>query len=189
MLLYRPHLEFASSVHSYLTKSMCQAILYTTVKFFLTHPACHTIKARDQKRGRWAMNMEMNTKYLTLALEVRKITDALIQLVEEDQGLPELKLSLDPFLKSLTDQPSVSVKALREMGPFGQYESLRIINEIFQGNKKKELVGKLEAVLNGPAQSREESALTAIRFLDSLERSALYQYENPRPEDRLAFAK
>jgi hypothetical protein len=133
--------------------------------------------------------MEMNTKYLTLALEVRKITDALIQLVEEDKGLPELKSSLDPFMKSLTDQPSVSVKALREMGPFGQYESLRIINEILHGSRKKELIGKLEAVLNGSVESRDECGLAAIRLLDSIERSALYQYENPRPEDRLAFAK
>jgi len=133
--------------------------------------------------------MEPNTKYLTLALDVRTITDSLIDFVEEERELPESGELLLWFLNSLTERTGVSVKALKDMGRFGNYESLRTINELFDTEKKKALSSKLQAVTNRSVEARQASALEAIQILDSLERTALYHYEHPSSESRLAFAQ
>lgn len=133
--------------------------------------------------------MEPNTKYLTLALDVRTITDSLIDFVEEKRELPESGELLLSFLNSLTERTGVSVKALKDMGRFGNYESLRTINELFDTEKKKALFSKLQAVTNRSVEARQTSALEAIEILDSLERTALYHYEHPGSESRLAFAQ
>lgn len=133
--------------------------------------------------------MEGNTKYLTLALDVRAITDSLIEFVEDAKDLPEPSDLLRSFLVSLTERAGVSVKTLSDMGRFGNYESLRTINELFNAEKKKELMTKLQAVWDPSSEFREASALDAIAILDALEGTALYHYEHPGPESRVAFAQ
>jgi hypothetical protein len=136
------------------------------------------------------MVMEPNTKYLTLALDVRAITDSLIDFVEDAKELPESNELLRSFLSSLTERTGVSVKTLSEMGRFGNYESLRTINEIFDSaDKKKELMSRLRAVSDPSDQARQTAALEAIEILDALEGTALYYYEHPGSESRLAFAQ
>lgn len=132
--------------------------------------------------------MDANAKYLTLALDVRAITDSLIDFVEESKELPKADELLDSFLNSLTELPGVSVKTLSDMGRFGNYESLKTINELFDAGKKKELTAKLHAVSDPSAKSRRSSALQAITILDALERTALYYYEHPGPVSKLALA-
>ena len=133
--------------------------------------------------------MEANTKYLTLALDVRAITDSLIDFVEDAKELPESNDLFRSFLSSLTERTGVSVKTLSDMGRFGNYESLRTINELFDSDKKKELMTELQAVRNRLDQARQASALKAIEILDALEGTALYYYEHPGSESRLAFAQ
>jgi len=133
--------------------------------------------------------MEANTRYLTLALDVRAITDSLIEFVEDAKELPASDDLLRSFLNSLTVRTGASVKTLSDMGRFGNYESLKTINELFDADRKKELMNKLQAVSNPSSESRESSALEAITILDALEGTALYHYEHPSPEGRLAFAQ
>ncbi len=135
------------------------------------------------------MVMEANTKYLTLALDVRAITDSLIEFVDEGKELPEPDDLLRSFISSLTERTAVSVKALSAMGRFGNYESLKTINDLFDADKRKDLMSTLEAARGPLTESRQTSALEAIKFLDTLERTALYRYEHPGPESKLAFAR
>jgi hypothetical protein len=132
--------------------------------------------------------MDANTKYLTLALDVRAITDSLIDFVEEGKELQKPNKLLRSFMNSLTEQPGVSVKNLSDMGSFGSYESLKTINELFDSTKRKVLTEKLRAVSNPSSRSRQNSALEAITILDTLERTALYHYEHTGPESKLAIA-
>ena len=133
--------------------------------------------------------MEANTRYLTLALDIRSITDSLIEFVEESKELPESNELLGTFLKSLNERTGASVRALSDMGRFGEYESLRTINEIFDSRMKKDLMNKLHEVQDQESETRKDAALEAIELLDSLERAALYRYEHPGPRGRLAFAQ
>src|ERR1035441_3856442 len=103
--------------------------------------------------------MEANTRYLTLALDVRVITDSLIDFVEEDKELPEPAKLLQAFMNSLTERTGVSVKALSDMGGFGSYEGVRTINELFDADKKKDLVSKLRAVSDRSVKARQAYAL------------------------------
>ncbi len=132
--------------------------------------------------------MEMNTRYLTLAQDVRAITDSLIEFVEDGKELQKSNDLLQSFLRSLTEQAGVSVKSLSDMGSFGSYESLKTINELFDSSQRKELTRKLRMVSKPSSKSRRSSALEAIEILDSLESTALFQYEHPGPEGKLAFA-
>lgn len=133
--------------------------------------------------------MEANVKYLTLALDVRKITDALIDFVEEGKELGDDEDFLRSFLNTLEERGEASVKALREMGQFGSYESLKTIQDVFGAEKRRDLLNKLRAVRDQSNGDRQKSALEAIGLLDSLERTALFRFEHAGTEGRLAFAE
>lgn len=122
--------------------------------------------------------MQSNSEYLTLALDVRRLTDSLIQLVERGTKSKELDSSILQVVASLMGVgEKVSVKGLRERGAFGRYASSRAMNEVVVGQNRGELIARLRAVIEPQTtEQRTESALQAIAFFDALERRALYHY-------------
>ena len=70
--------------------------------------------------------MATNSRYLTLALDIRKLSDSLIKLAEEgDAESPVVRTSIQNLLVSLLNAgEKTSVKALRERGAFGRYENV-----------------------------------------------------------------
>ena len=122
--------------------------------------------------------MQSSSEYLTLALDVRKLTDSLILLVEDGTLSEQLGTSIKEVVTSLEGAGNkVSVKGLRERGTFGRYAGARAIGEVVMGPNRTELIEKLLSVIRSQAQSqRTESALVAIEFFDALERRALYHY-------------
>jgi hypothetical protein len=134
--------------------------------------------------------MQSNSEYLTLALYVRKLTDSLIRLVENGTPGEELNGSIQEVVASLEGAGTkISVKALRERGPFGRYASTRAIDEVV-GPRRQDLITKLNSVMNpqSPAQ-QTESALDAIRFFDVLERRALYHYNRAQAQKNLILSR
>jgi len=119
---------------------------------------------------------------LALALDIRKLSDALIGLAEDDDVVsPHVHDAINKVLSSLegTGQQT-SVKALRDRGSFGRYENVVTVKEAITAAQRNELIQKLRAILTAQApELRRESALEAISFFDSLERRALYRYNHP----------
>ena len=134
--------------------------------------------------------MATNSRYLTLALDIRKLSDSLIKLAEEgDAESPVVRTSIQNLLVSLLNAgEKTSVKALRERGTFGRYENVVTVNEVVKPPKRAELIVKLKAVLD-PASKDElkESALQAVEFFDTLEQRALYHYRHPKLTARVSI--
>jgi len=129
--------------------------------------------------------MQASSEYLTLALDVRKVTDSLIRLVEDGTLSPQLNASIQQVLTSLQGNNLTSVRSLRERGPFGRYVSVRAIKEVFSEDERKRFVGTLQMVVRPQApKERTENALAAIPFFDALERRALYHHGRAQASKR-----
>jgi hypothetical protein len=134
--------------------------------------------------------MQANSEYLTLALDVRKVTDSLVHLVEEGNPSPELNASIQQVMTSLQGPRQISAKSLRARGPFGRYAGVKAISEVFTQQDRTQLIGKLHMVIQPqPSAQRTESALAAIEFFDKLERRALYHYNRARTTRRSVSAR
>jgi hypothetical protein len=137
------------------------------------------------------MGTESRGRYLIFALRIRKLTDALIALVEEGRIAPDLDERLKEVLASLENagQPT-SVQSLRQRGSFGHYENVVTIDEVVKAQDKAALIQKLQTVIrSNTEEDRQNSALEAIGFFDALESRALYHYTHPSPTQRLVASK
>jgi hypothetical protein len=135
--------------------------------------------------------MRSNSTYLTLALDVRKLTDSLISLVEGRGESDQLYAPLREVLASLESTgQKTSVKSLKERGAFGRHENVVTINRVLRGEDRSNFIKTLRAVISptSPEQKRQ-GALEAIPFFDALERRALYYYGHPKPFKRVASSK
>jgi hypothetical protein len=130
--------------------------------------------------------MRTSSRYLSFALDVRKLTDSLIALVEDGKPVQQLESSIREMVASLdTTGGKTSVRNLKERGSFARYEDVVVMNEVFQAPAKAELMSQLEEVLTTQSPSqREASALRAIESFDALERRALYHYNHPSSSAR-----
>lgn len=120
--------------------------------------------------------MRSGPKYLALALDVRKLTDSLIRLVEDGVDSKDLYSSIREVVASIEGAgKKTPVKALRQRGKFGHYPSVRAMNEVVTPGKRQEVLDRLMGVIDSRNRKRQrESALKAISFFDDLERRALY---------------
>jgi len=129
--------------------------------------------------------MQASSEYLALALDVRKVTDSLIRVVEGETVSPELSTRLEEVMNSLQGTGQTSVKSLRARGPFGRYEGVKAISEEFDEKDRRQLTVRLNTVIEPqPSANRTESALEAIEFFDRLERRALYRHSRTRTAKR-----
>jgi hypothetical protein len=134
--------------------------------------------------------MQTSSEYLTLALDVRKVTDSLIELVEQGTPSDQLDTSIRQVMYSLQGTGQATVKSLRERGPFGRYVGVRAISEVFTEADRKTLVGKLRMVIQPPSiEQQKDSALAAIPFFDALERRALYHHNHAQAAQRCVPAR
>jgi hypothetical protein len=131
--------------------------------------------------------MQANSEYLTLALDVRKVTDSLIELVEQGTPSDQLDASIRQVMFSLQGTGQATVKSLRERGPFGRYVGVRTMNEVFSDEQREAFAGTLKRVIDPQSpEQRRESALAAIPFFDALERRALYDDNRAKTARRYA---
>jgi len=135
--------------------------------------------------------MAPNSRYLTVALDIRKISDSLIRLAEEGIKPPSLDDSIRQLVVSLQNVgEKTSVKALRERGAFGRYDSLRAVTEVIKPEQRNQLIGKLQAVMSSTSAAlQRENALDAIDYFDAIERRALYHYNHSKDERRPALSR
>lgn len=134
--------------------------------------------------------MQTNSEYLTLALDVRKLTDSLVHLVEGGTPGDDLNSYIRKVVISLEGSGKTSVKSLRERGPFGRYAGVRAISEVFGVEKRRELAVKLSMVIDPRSpEEQKESALAAIPYFDALERRALYHHNRAQAAKRFVSAR
>lgn len=136
--------------------------------------------------------MRSNSRYLTLALDIRKVTDSLIRFAEkgqESEDLPKILPQMLAFLDVSEDR--TSIQRLRESGSFGNYENIVTVNEVFvKTEDRNAVVRQIHGILNAAtAEERRKSATATIPFLDALERRALYRYSRPQINRRVTVTR
>lgn len=122
---------------------------------------------------------EIRSRYLALALDARKVIDALILFV--DQGRRE---GLDESLKAVIDslkatEPNDVFSPLRNRLAFSEYyEQVQALKP----EEMKQIVQRLQTVQSKQAdiQRQKEDAYEAIKLLSAIESRALHFY-TPQP--------
>jgi len=124
---------------------------------------------------------EVRSRYLALALDARKVIDALIVFVDEGKREEGLDLSLQGAIDSFKEEKEHIFSPLRSRLAFSEYyEQVRTVGEVIPD--KKVIVKKLETVKADQATMAEQQkeAFEAIKLLSALESRALYYYR-PQP--------
>jgi hypothetical protein len=122
---------------------------------------------------------EVRSRYLALALDARKVIDALILFVDEDQRADGLDQSLQEVIDSLQARREDIFSPLRNRLAFSEYyEQVRTVGE----SDREQIVGKLETVKANEAtvEKQKQDAFDAIKLLSAIESRALYYYR-PQP--------
>lgn len=127
---------------------------------------------------------EVRDRYLSLALDSRKIIDALVVFVEEGRRVPDLEPSLLDAVESLRrarGERSIFAPLRTELG-LEHYEQLRMVDQVSEAvDKQKNIIAKLSDLLNQntDVERQKTNAFDAINFFYALERQALHYYSEP----------
>jgi len=122
---------------------------------------------------------EVRSRYLALALDARKVIDALILFVDREQRTDDLDQSLQEVIDSLRVREEDIFSPLRNRLAFSEYyEQVRTVGE----SDRAAIAGKLETVKANQAtlEKQKQDAFDAIKLLSAIESRALYYYR-PQP--------
>src|SRR5258708_3181275 len=104
---------------------------------------------------------DVRSKYLTLALEARRVVDLLLPFVERGEKAPSLVPSLSGLMESLESSGSAETlrARLRTPGPRPVYEELLTNEELDSPEERTRLVLELRKVVQeqGNLESQKDS--------------------------------
>jgi len=127
---------------------------------------------------------EVRSRYLALALDARKIIDALILFVDKEEREQGFEDSLQGAIDSLraTEREQIFSPARNHLSFSEYYEQVRTVREALSQEEMGRIVQKLSAVKSNEAnlRQRKNDAYEAIKLLSAIESRALYYYR-PQP--------
>ena len=128
---------------------------------------------------------EIRSRYLALALDARKVIDALIVFVDENCRRQEgLEQSLEEVIASLeaTQRKDIFSPLRNRLGFSEYYEQVRTIDEALKPEEKGQIIQILSTVKSNQAdpEKQKQDAFKAIELLSAIESRALYYYR-PQP--------
>ena len=124
---------------------------------------------------------DVRSRYLALALDARKVIDALIIFVEDGAHGADFDSSLQGVIDSFREKDVFS--PLRNHLAFSEYyEQVRTVNEALKPDDRGLIVQKLSTVKSNDVDidRRKQDAYEAIKLLSAIESRALYYYR-PQP--------
>lgn len=124
---------------------------------------------------------EVRSRYLALALDARKVIDALIVFVDQEVREEGLDQSLQEVINSLQAKREDIFSPLRNRLAFSEYyEQVRTVGEAL--TDRAAIIEKLETVKARQAtvEKQKQDAFEAIKLLSAIESRALYYYR-PQP--------
>ncbi|MGO9403913.1 MAG: hypothetical protein ACLPVW_10645 [Terriglobales bacterium] len=127
---------------------------------------------------------EVRSRYLALALDARKVIDALILFVDQDRREEGLDGSLQEVIDSLKSTEKKDIfSPLRNRSAFSEYyEQVRTVHEALKPEERGQVVQRLLTIKSneGALDEQKEDAYQAIKLLSAIESRALYYYR-PQP--------
>ncbi len=123
---------------------------------------------------------DVRSKYLTFALEARRVVDLLLPFVERGEKAPALVPSLNGLMESLESSGSAEtvLARLRTPGPRPVYEELLTNEDLESPEERTRLTLELRKVVleQGSLENQMASARQAILLLCAVEGRALNQF-------------
>jgi hypothetical protein len=105
---------------------------------------------------------EVRSRYLALALDARKVIDALIVFVDKEEREQGFDQSLQEVIESLQAKREDIFSPLRNRLAFSEYyEQVRTVGEV--ANDRAEIIQKLETVKTGQAAMENAESNAARR--------------------------
>jgi|ERR1700722_9188352 hypothetical protein len=122
---------------------------------------------------------ESNARYLSLALDARKVIDALVLFVKETD-VPRMEVLVGGVLESLSaahDRERLFSSTQRR-SLFGDYERMQTLEEVKRKFPAEDISERLQQVLRKDIDAglRRKNAEQAIQFFCALEGRALERY-------------
>ncbi len=118
------------------------------------------------------------TNYLSLALDARKVANALRQFSKTGVKSRELVESLRDTVDSLNALQSGEALSSRLHSTYEYYEQIRTLKEVQQSMKERELIQKLASIVSGRKTEAQKRAGIAVRFFTRLENRAMQRYNH-----------
>lgn len=128
---------------------------------------------------------EVRSRYLALALDARRVIDALIVFVDQGTRQEDLDQSLQEAivsLQSVTEKKDVFSPARNRLAFSEYYEQVRTVGEALKPDERGQIVQILSTVKSNQAdiEKQKQDAFKAIELLSAIESRALYYYR-PQP--------
>jgi hypothetical protein len=136
---------------------------------------------RSDEEGRpMPAEYEARSKYLTLALEARKVVDLLLPLIERGRTDATLHASLTGLISSLESSGNAEtlLARLRAPGPRPVYEELLTGEELETMGERTQLIQQLRNVIEetNDLPTQQVSAKEAVLILCAVEGRALHHF-------------
>lgn len=126
---------------------------------------------------------ETRSRYLSLALDARRVMDLLSEFVRTGERAPDLLLSVREIVASLESMGSAEslLASLQNRLPFSNYEQISALDEVIGPEDRKRLADKLGVLLagNSDIESQTQSARDTVRILYEIESRALHRFNEP----------
>ena len=124
---------------------------------------------------------EVRSRYLALALDARKVIDALIPFVEYDRRDQALDTSVNETILALNSVGEDVVNAVHGTLAFDEYEQVLTLDEIKTQQDRRAVIQDLEQIVSpGDPNIKKEAAMRVLQFFFALESRALQYYSRPR---------
>lgn len=126
---------------------------------------------------------EARSRYLSLALDARRVMDLLLAFVQTGERAPRLLLSVREIVESLQSMGSTEslLASLQNRLPYRNYEQISALDEVVGVEDRKLLAEKLAILIaeGGDRQLQTQSAQETIRILYEIESRALHRFNEP----------
>lgn len=129
---------------------------------------------------------ESRSRYLALALDARKVIDALLSYVETGNSSPQDLAALDDAvgsLESIKDGTQLSRQTHSHLA-FDHYEQVTTLDQVRTGHDREQIIDDLLVIKTAPAgqEPTRAAATRAIQFFFAVESRALQYYNRPPVE-------
>jgi hypothetical protein len=124
---------------------------------------------------------EVRTRYLSLALDARRVIDILLPFVTTGQKTTELEATLREVLESLQFEDNVDslLASLQTRQHPYSYEEITTLDGVAEGHGRRVLAQKLSDVLDSDEATQKVSASQALTLFFVVESNALHQFNEP----------
>jgi hypothetical protein len=129
-----------------------------------------------------AADSEIRSRYLALALDARRIMDALIPFVESGQRSESLETSVREAIDALTSvTEGTGTNVVHSNLAFDEYEQVLTLDEIKNQEDRKTVISDLVQIA-GPdngGEAQRQAAMRVLEFFFAVESRALQYYNRP----------